>query len=256
MLFKTLLITRRALPARYPASDGTSLNGTHGREHQALCAPTGDSRWRPARLYLIVQPSGAKSWAVRFRIGKQPKKLTLGPYPLLSLAIAREQARAALRAVTEGRNPIKERTSSEDQERMASSRRFGVVAADFLERYVKPRNRTWRETERVLTKRDFAVWRELDVASITRADVLAILDRIVERGSPIQANRVLAALRRFFGWALERGLIESSPVSGVRAPSPEVARDRVLSDQELTAIYGTVLSGSVTRLEGQFSFYF
>ena len=161
-----------------------------------------------------MQPSGAKSWGVRFRVRKQPKKLTLGPYPLLSLALAREQARSALRAVAEGRDPIKERIGSREQARMVSSRRFGVVVADFLERYVKPRNRTWRETERVLTKRDLEPWRERDVASITRGDVLAVLDEIVGRGSPIQANRVLAALKRLFGWSIERGLIEAHQCQG------------------------------------------
>ena len=47
-------------------------------------------------FYLVVQPSGAKSWAVRYRFAGRPKKLTLGAYPLLSLANAREAARAAL----------------------------------------------------------------------------------------------------------------------------------------------------------------
>jgi Arm DNA-binding domain len=43
-------------------------------------------------LYLVAQPSGAKSWAVRYRIAGQPKKLTLGPYPTIDLATARKRA--------------------------------------------------------------------------------------------------------------------------------------------------------------------
>jgi hypothetical protein len=53
-------------------------------------------------LYLIIQPSGARSWAVRYRRNGQTRKLTLGPYPTLTLAIARERARAALKAVQAG----------------------------------------------------------------------------------------------------------------------------------------------------------
>ena len=54
-------------------------------------------------FYLIVQPSGAKSWAVRFRQGGRPRKFTLGPVAALDLAQAREEAREALRKVAKAR---------------------------------------------------------------------------------------------------------------------------------------------------------
>lgn len=53
----------------------------------------------------------------------------------------------------------------------------------------------------------------------------------------MMANRVFAALRRFFGWAVERGVIEASPMAGLKPPSPEVSRDRVLTDRELIAVW-------------------
>ena len=56
-------------------------------------------------LYFVLQPTGAASWAVRFRHGGKTRKLTLGPYPALQLANARQQASATLRAVAEGRDP-------------------------------------------------------------------------------------------------------------------------------------------------------
>jgi len=57
-------------------------------------------------LYLIVQPTGVKSWAVRYRIGCRTRKLTLpGRYPVVSLAKAREAARTALESVTAGEDP-------------------------------------------------------------------------------------------------------------------------------------------------------
>jgi len=57
-------------------------------------------------LYLIVQPTGTKSWAVRYRIGRETKKFTLrGRYPVLSLAKAREAARTALESVADGKDP-------------------------------------------------------------------------------------------------------------------------------------------------------
>jgi integrase len=188
-------------------------------------------------FYLVVQPSGAKSWAVRYRVDGKPKKFTLGPYPRLSLGDAREQGRTALRLASEGRDPAALRIAAEREADAITRLRFGAVVAEFIERYAKPRNRTWPETERLLTKADLAPWQDRDLRSISRQEILSLLDRMVERGAPIQANRLVAALRRFFSWAVERGLLEASPIASLKPPSAEAPRDRVLSDEELRAIW-------------------
>jgi Arm DNA-binding domain len=56
-------------------------------------------------MYLIVQPSGARSWAVRYRHDGRPRKLTLGSYPAIGLATARDLAREALESVARGEDP-------------------------------------------------------------------------------------------------------------------------------------------------------
>jgi hypothetical protein len=110
-----------------------------------------------AGLYLIVQPSGVKSWAVRYRFKQQPKKLTIGSYPGIDLGSARALARRAVVALAEGRDPAAEkkasrRASSDD----ASGKRdvIETVVATYLERHAKPNTRdsTWRETERLMNK--------------------------------------------------------------------------------------------------------
>jgi integrase len=63
-----------------------------------------------------------------------------------------------------------------------------------------------------------------------------LLDGIVDR-APIVANKSFAALRRMCAWAVERGIVDSSPCAGIRAPAPERSRDRVLSDDELRAAW-------------------
>jgi integrase len=65
----------------------------------------------------------------------------------------------------------------------------------------------------------------------------SFLDGIVERGSPVTANRPLSWLRRTCSWAIERGLIDANPCAGIKAPAAETARDRVLSDDELKAVW-------------------
>ncbi|ACK84216.1 tyrosine-type recombinase/integrase [Methylorubrum extorquens] len=190
-------------------------------------------------LYLVVQPAGGKSWAVRYRAAGKPRKLTLGPYPRLGLADAREAARTALHAVAEGRDPAGEKQAARVEVAAVQTMRFGAVAADYIERYAKPRNRSWRETESFLTRTLDATdkWQEKDVRAIGRKDVRDALDAVVARGASIHANRLFAALRRFFAWTVERGILDASPMAGLKPPSPEISRDRVLTDAELVAVW-------------------
>ncbi|CAO4151933.1 Prophage integrase IntA [Methylorubrum aminovorans] len=187
----------------------------------------------------MVQPAGGKSWAVRYRAAAKPRKLTLGPYPRLGLADAREAARTALRAVAEGRDPAGEKQAAKVEVAAVQTMRFGTVVADYIERYAKPRNRSWRETASFLTRTLDATdkWQEKDVRAIGRKDVLDALDAVVARGASIHANRLFAALRRFFAWTVERGVLDASPMAGLKPPSPEISRDRVLTDGELVAVW-------------------
>lgn len=188
-------------------------------------------------LYLVVQPSGKKSWAVRYRIEGKPRKCTLGSFPKLQLGDAREAGRRALRAVSEGRDPAGEKEAAKIEQAAVKTMRFGFVAADFIDRYAKVRNRSWREAEAFLTRGDVKGWQEKDIRTIGRRDILDALDAVVTRGASIHANRLFAALRRFFAWTVERGVLDASPMAGLKPPSPEISRDRVLTDIELAATW-------------------
>ena len=188
-------------------------------------------------LYLVLQPSGAKSWALRYRAAGRPAKLTLGPYPTLDLATARRRAQEALGEIASGKNPAADKKVVREAQRAANSTadRVEAVANSFIERYVK-RNvgASWaRETERLLRVEVIPQIGSKRIGEVSRADIHKLLDEMVDRGSPINANRLLAVLRRMFNWCIERGLVERSPCDKLKAPSPEQARDRVLSDFEL-----------------------
>jgi integrase len=186
-------------------------------------------------LYLVVQPSGAKSWAVRYRHGGVSRKHTIGPYPRIDLKHARTLAMKALRAVAEGRDPGRERA----QQRDAAPDTVAAIAKKFIELHCKRKNRprTAAETERLLVVHVLPRWRHRLLSDITRRDVLDLLDRIVESGRPIGANRVYSAVRKLFNWAVARDIIPSSPCMGVRPPTTERSRDRVLDDVELRLVW-------------------
>lgn len=189
-------------------------------------------------LYLVVQPSGAMSWAVRYRFGGKTKKHTIGAYPRFGLADARKSAGIALRAVAEGRDPG-------DEKKLARSIQGGeqnqieTILDDFLTRHVDVKNKasSAKESRRIIETEIKPKWKGRQVQSITRREIIGLLDDINDRGAPIMANRVLALLRKFFNWAIERDIITASPAVNVKAQGQETSRDRVLADDELRLVW-------------------
>jgi integrase len=152
---------------------------------------------------------------------------------VLSLANARKEARRKLEEISGGGDPREARREAE----RAESETVAVVAERFVERYVKVKNKGWKQVEQRINHEILPRWGKRPIASITQRDVIALLDSIVDRGSPILANRVLAIMRKMFNWCCERGTLQTSPCDRVKAPSPEVKRDRVLTDSELALIW-------------------
>lgn len=212
-------------------------------------------------LYLIIQPSGAKSWAVRYRHGRRSRKYTIGSYPAYDLLKARKIARDVLQAAGEGLDPAKQKIKARAAAKAGQRHLFADVAKTFILKHAKPRNRSWRETARVLGLKPIAgkpgefellrrakagekgnrrsrdglatKWAKREVGDIGKRDILEELDAIAGVG----ANRVLAALRKFFNWCIERDIIATSPCAGLKAPAPEQSRDRVLTDTEIRLLW-------------------
>jgi integrase len=183
-------------------------------------------------LYLVVQPTGAKSWAVRYRHDGRPRKYTIGNYPVFDLKAAREAAGKVLRVAAEGRDPATAKKRTADS--------VEAVVAQFIERHLRRNYRPgpMREAERFLRLHVLENWRDRKVSEIKRADVRNMLEGIVVRGTPVTANRVHGIVRRLFNWCVEQELIEVSPCVGLKRPAgKETPRDRVLSDDELRQVW-------------------
>ena len=120
------------------------------------------------------------------------------------------------------------------EEREARLNGFESCVTDYIAKYAKPKQRTWKETERILKKYAVKEWGERPVKELRRRDVVDLLDSVATR-TPYQANQLRAHLSRLFNWLIEREVVELSPITGV-APRVKVqARDRVLSDEEIVA---------------------
>jgi len=183
---------------------------------------------------LRVSAGGHKAWVLFYRVGKRQRRYTVGTFAALpKVEDARERARELLRDVARGIDPA-DATAAEPPPPPVTVR---ALAADFIERHAKPRNRTWRGTERILALHVLPTWGERAVGGITRRDVRDLLDRLADQGHPVVANRVLAAVRKMFNWAVEREALPAAPTAGVKAPGKETQRERVLDDAELRAVW-------------------
>ena len=193
-------------------------------------------------LFLIVQPTGAKSWAVRYRSDGKPKKFTIGPYPTIDLAVARRKAQEALGDVAGGNDPSAAKVAAREARKAAESTadRVAEVVETFIARSLR-RNAgdSWaREGERLLRKEVIPSLGKKRLGDVKKSDVHDMLDGIVDRGAPIVANRTLAIFRRLCNWSIERGIIAVSPCDKVKAPAVEESRDRVLTDDEIRRAWG------------------
>lgn len=181
-------------------------------------------------LALRLSYGGNRSWVVFYRHGGRLRRLKLGTYPDLNLADAREAWRKARGDAQAGRDPSRVRLAG------AGATDFAGVAKEWLQRD-QAKNRRVHVVARMIERDALPAWGHRQIASIGRRDVLDVIDAIVDRGAPIMARRVHAHLHRLFKWAVGRGIIESNPLADLPKPGSETKRDRVLTDEELVAVW-------------------
>jgi integrase len=206
---------------------------------------TGPADQRPER----------KSWTYFYRHGGKQRRLTFEPgYPALSLADARQEATRAQLQIRAGTDPAEQKA----QAREAASRAPDTIAnvvETFIRLDLERRNRAPRyitETRRIFRNHVLPRWAERDIKSITRRDVIDLLDQVMDRGTvakgvdgkrrklsggPIIANRTLASIRAMLNWGLRRGMIDATPAALVEAPGEETPRERTLTAHEVLAVW-------------------
>ena len=111
------------------------------------------------------------------------------------------------------------------------------VARDYLAKYAKShRPRSVQEISRIVEREIVPAWKDRIITDIRKKDIHALLDPIEAR-APALAICTFAVVRQFFAWSLERGIVETTPCTGIRAPATQTPRDRVLSDDEIKALW-------------------
>jgi integrase len=178
------------------------------------------------RTYFVMYRTG-------FGEGRKQRRYRLGDAKIMTLGEAREAARTALNKVVRGIDPAEDRVPVQGIQMAPDS--FAAAAATYLDRNVRKNTRppTYREAKRIFDVDLIPAWGARPIATVTRRDIDAVLNGIVDRGAEVQANRVLARLRTFFNWAVDKEYVAASPVARMKPPTRERARDRALDDDEI-----------------------
>jgi integrase len=191
---------------------------------------------RVVGLMLSVLPSGRKQWTLRYRIQGKRRRLILGEFgddPKLTLSKAREAAERHRPQIREGADPVAQRAAA----KTIPSDTIRALASEYVTKQVRVHHRRPDEEERIVDVYVLPAWKNRSVRRLTRRDVRALVEPIVDRGAPVMANRVLATVRRMLNFGLRRDWIEANPASLIENPGREHSRDRVLSDEELRALW-------------------
>jgi integrase len=207
-------------------------------------------------LSVRVSRKGVKTFNYLYRFGGKPRRMALGIYrdralvtsggaashdarglPYITLADARIKLAEARKKRDAGIDPGAEAVQGHMAERMAET--VDELIDNFLEKYVRLNKRpsSAHEDERMLNKDLRPAWGGRKASSITRADVIKLLDAVVARG-PVAANRLFAVTRTMFRWAMRQGTIPSSTAFEIDRPvGKEVSRDRKLDAAEIIEVW-------------------
>jgi integrase len=189
-----------------------------------------------AGLYLILQPSGARSWAVRYRFNGTPRKLTLSG--CLTLAAARKLAGDALFDLEKGRDPAIAKKETRARFKAAKADTVQALCENYLKREAG-KLRTGRERRRTLERLVYPEIGDVPLADLKRSHIVNLLDKIEDENGTKMADLTLAYLRKIFNWHASRSDDFLSPVvrSMNRYNAKEHEGTRVLTDDELRRIW-------------------
>ena len=172
-------------------------------------------------LFLVVTPQGGRWWRQRYRWAGKEKLLSLGTYPEVSLAQAREKGAAVRSQAANTVDPSADRQQQKGEQIAASERTYKAIALDWLERTSAVRGWTADHTERVRGRLEshFFPWlSRKGITDVTDDDIIACVRRMENRNIIDTARRALAEQNEIFRAAKVRRYIKYNPVADLRGP--------------------------------------
>ncbi|HEV7270712.1 tyrosine-type recombinase/integrase [Pseudoxanthomonas sp.] len=174
-------------------------------------------------LYLLLQDTGRHLWRFDYRFQGTRKTLSMGVYPDVSLADARERREEARRLVANGIDPSLQRKATKAANLEKAGNSLEVVAREWFE----GRRATWVKShaDKIILRleNDIFPWLgKRPIADVTAKELLATLNRVVDREAVESAHRILQNCNQVFRYAIATGRAERNPAADLRGALPPV----------------------------------
>lgn len=187
-------------------------------------------------LFLKVAGNGNKSYVFRYTYGSRRRLMTIGSYPELELAKARQKHLEARQILKSGADPLQINRAA--QQAFKAAMTVEQSGEEWLRRVIEKQFKKPQEVRRMLAMDVYPLIGKYLAKDITSREAAIVINKVVDRGSPVQANRVLRTLKKLFAYAVEQSYIASNPVTMTikGAGGKEHSRNRNLSLDEITTV--------------------
>ena len=168
-------------------------------------------------LFLIVTPTGGKWWRLKYRLDGKEKTLSLGVYPDVSLADAREKRDQARKVIASGSDPSELRKANKASRTEHTANSFEVITRMWLKNYSANLSTATSEKNLRLFERDIFPWiGAKPIADLKPKDILDAARRIEARGAVDTAKRAIQLCGQVFQQAVIDEKVMSDPTRDIR----------------------------------------
>jgi hypothetical protein len=193
-------------------------------------------------LFLLVHPNGGKYWRLAYRFAGKQKTLSVGVYPDVTLAEARERREQARKLLANDVDPSEVKRIEKQQREIISSNSFEAVARDWFDRHLSKKAETTKA--KVISRMERFVLPYIGkrpISEITAPDILIVVRRVESHGSLDTAHRVQQEIGQIIRYAIQTGRAFSDPTSALRGALPPVTQTHFASPAEDPAKVGELL---------------
>lgn len=186
-------------------------------------------------LHIVVQQNGSKLWRLKYRFAGKEKLLSLGPYPVTTLADARRKRDEAKRLLANGTDPSVQKRQDKIAAGTAARNTFGAVADEVLaNKEANEASSSTMDKNRWLLKELAAPLCDRPIAEITAAEILDLLKRIEKSGRRETARRLRGAIGSVFRYAIVTLRATSDPTLALHGAllAPKVNHRAAITDEK------------------------
>lgn len=176
-------------------------------------------------LYLSINPNGSKLWHFKYRYDGREKKLSIGPYPLVTLAEARDLRDDAKRRLRAGNDPSAEKVAAKRQRLEKAGNTFEKLAWEWHEHNLTGWSKNHSNTVSTRLKQDILPQiGRMPIPDVRALDLLAMVRKIEAREAYEVARRSLQYCSQIFRFAILQGLIDRNPAPDLKGALKSVPK--------------------------------